>query len=203
MGVFYSVQQMTKPIKKITVFHSGQGGVSGGTTETMFTIGPLPKEKRDPFLLNPENSITEKQRKLSKDGFEIKFNHAVIRANGYKKVKSADIGELSEDKTEYKNIKKVECDCICVSGFWTPSVHLASQSGNKLKFDAKIDAFIPDKSKQNEKTIGAANGSFTLQETIESGFKTGSELSSKITDKNNDNKIPTVTETKYLSLIHI
>jgi len=74
---------------------------------------------------------------------------------------------------------------------------LASQSGNKLKFDEKIDVFIPDNSKQNEKTIGAANGSFTLQETIESGFKTGSELSSKITDKNNENKIPTVTETKY------
>jgi len=72
MGVYYSVQQMGKPVKKVTVFHSGQGGVSGGTTETMFTIGPLPKEKRDPFLLNPENSVSEKQRKLSKDGFEIK-----------------------------------------------------------------------------------------------------------------------------------
>ena len=72
MGVFYSVQQMGKPVKKVTVYHSGQGGVSGGTTETMFTIGPLPKEKRDPFLLNPENSVSEKQRKLSKDGFEIK-----------------------------------------------------------------------------------------------------------------------------------
>ncbi len=72
MGVFYSIQQMGKPVKKITVYHSGQGGVSGGTTETMFTIGPLPKEKRDPFLLNPENSVSEKQRKLSKDGFEIK-----------------------------------------------------------------------------------------------------------------------------------
>ena len=72
MGVFYSVQKMAKPVKKITVFHSGQGGVSGGTTETMFTIGPLPKEKRDPFLLNPENSVSEKQRKLSGDGFEIK-----------------------------------------------------------------------------------------------------------------------------------
>ena len=45
MGVFYSVQQIAKPVKKITVFHSGQGGVSGGTTETMFTIGRLPKEK--------------------------------------------------------------------------------------------------------------------------------------------------------------
>ena len=71
MGVFYSVQEMGKPVKKVTVYHSGQGGVSGGTTETMFTIGPLPKEKRDPFLLNPENSVSEKQRKLSKDGFEI------------------------------------------------------------------------------------------------------------------------------------
>ena len=81
--------------------------------------------------------------------------------------------------------------------FLDANCSLASQSGNKLKFDEKIDAFIPDKSKQNEKTIGAANGSFTLQETIESGFKTGSELSSKITDKNNENKIPTVTETKY------
>ena len=72
MGVFYSVQEMRKPVKKVTVYHSGQGGVSGGTTETMFTIGPLPKAKRDPFLLNPENSVSEKQRKLSKDGFEIK-----------------------------------------------------------------------------------------------------------------------------------
>ena len=72
MGVFYSVQRMGKPVKKVTVYHSGQGGVSGGTTETMFTIGPLSKEKRDPFLLNPENSVSEKQRKLSKDGFEIK-----------------------------------------------------------------------------------------------------------------------------------
>ena len=72
MGVFYSVQQMGKPVKNVTVYHSGQGGVSGGTTETMFTIGPLPKEKRDPFLLNPKNSVSEKQRKLSKDGFEIK-----------------------------------------------------------------------------------------------------------------------------------
>ena len=71
MGVFYSVHQMGKPVKKITVYHSGQGGISGGTTETMFTIGPLPKEKRDPFLLNPQNSVSESQRNLSKDGFEI------------------------------------------------------------------------------------------------------------------------------------
>ena len=50
-------------------------------------------------------------------GIEIKFSHAVIKANGYKKVKSAIIGELTEDKSGYKNTQTVDCDCICVSGF--------------------------------------------------------------------------------------
>ena len=58
----------------------------------------------------------------------------------------------------------LNCDCICVSGFWTPTIHLSSQSGNKTKFDEKIDAFVPGKSKQNETTVGSANGIFNLEE---------------------------------------
>ena len=94
---------------------------------------------------------------------DIKFSYAVINANGYKKVKSATIGKLNKNKDSFENVKTINCDCICVSGFWTPTVHLASQSGNKLKFSEKIDAFIPDKSKQKEHSIGASNGSFTLK----------------------------------------
>ena len=128
---------------------------------------------------------------------KIKFNHAVIKADGYKKVKSAIIGELSEDKKTYKNTSSVECDCICVSGFWTPSVHLASQSGNKLKFDKEIDAFVPDKSKQEEITVGAANGNFTLHDTLNAGFNAGSQVSKKLNNKDVDIQIPNVTEKKH------
>ncbi len=128
---------------------------------------------------------------------KIKFNHAVIKADGYKKVKSAIIGELSEDKKTYKNTSSVECDCICVSGFWTPSVHLASQSGNKLKFDKEIDAFVPDKSKQEEITVGAANGNFTLHDTLNAGFSAGSQVSKKLNNKDVDIQIPNVTEKKH------
>ena len=156
------------------------------------------KNNIEPIILDSrEEHESEVVREAKNKGIQIKFSYGVIVANGYKKVKSAKIGKLTKDKKSFEKIETINCDCICVSGFWTPTVHLASQSGNKLKFDEKIDAFIPDKSKQNEKTIGAANGSFTLQETIESGFKTGSELSSKITEKNNESKVPTVTETKY------
>ena len=86
---------------------------------------------------------------------------------------SATIGKLSDDKSYYESLEKVSCDCICVSGNWTPTVHLSSQSGNKLKFDKKIDAFIPSKSRQNESTIGSANGSFTLKQALEDGFSRG------------------------------
>ena len=128
---------------------------------------------------------------------KIRFNSAVIKAQGYKKVKSALIGELSDDKKSYKNTLSVDCDCICVSGFWTPSVHLASQSGNKLKFNKEIDSFVPDKSKQNELTVGAANGNFTLSNTISSGFKAGTEISKKLNHKEVEIQVPNVTEKKH------
>ena len=152
----------------------------------------------DPLILDTRKEHNSELINEAKNkGIDIKFNYAVIKANGYKKVKSAIIGELTEDKSGYKNSKIVECDCICVSGFWTPSVHLASQSGNKLKFNEEIDAFVPDKSKQNEITIGSANGDFTLQNTLDAGFKVGKEISKKINNKEIEIQTPNVTEKKH------
>ena len=153
----------------------------------------------EPIVIDTrKNQDSELINEAKNKGINIKFNYAVIKANGYKKVKSAIIGELSEDKTSYKKTLTVECDCICVSGFWTPSVHLASQSGNKLKFEEKIDAFVPNKSKQNEITVGSANGDFTLQNSLNSGFDVGNKVAKRV---NNNTKeiniqVPKVTEKK-------
>ena len=152
----------------------------------------------DPLILDTrKEQNSELVNEAKNKGIEIKFSHAVIKANGYKKVKSAIIGELTEDKSGYKNTQTVDCDCICVSGFWTPSVHLASQSGNKLKFNKEIDAFVPDISKQNEVTVGAANGDFTLQNTLNEGFKAGSKVSKKINNKEINVQVPNVTEKNH------
>ena len=152
----------------------------------------------EPLILDTrKEQNSELVNEAKNKGIEIKFSHAVIKANGYKKVKSAIIGELTEDKSGYKNTQTVDCDCICVSGFWTPSVHLASQSGNKLKFNKEIDAFVPDLSKQNEVTVGAANGDFTLQNTLNEGFKAGSKVSKKINNKEINIQVPNVTEKNH------
>ena len=71
IGAFFTVSQFNKPVSRVDVYHEAQGGASGGTTETIFTMDGLSKEMRDPFVLNPEESVSDEQREKSKDGFVI------------------------------------------------------------------------------------------------------------------------------------
>ncbi len=152
----------------------------------------------DPIVLDTRNDPNSEIIKEAQDlNINIKFSYVVVAAKGYKKVKSADIAKISNDKKDISNIENIECDCICVSGFWTPTIHLASQSGNKTKFNEEIDAFIPSQSKQKETTLGSANGIFTLEETLKTSFEKVNKLSKQITNKENKISVPAVIEKKY------
>ncbi len=180
-------------------------GVLVGKKPLIFTNNDSAYETAIEFKKNGINPIVLDSRKeLNSDliteaknlGIDIKFEHVVVNANGYRKVKSADIAKISEDKTNLGKIENIACDCICVSGFWTPTIHLASQSGGKTKFNEDIDAFIPSQSKQNETTVGSANGIFNLNDTLKNSFEAGYELSKKITSKENKLSVPAVVEKK-------
>ena len=109
----------------------------------------------DPVVLDTrkelKSEIIDEAKKLN---IQIKFSYVVVAAKGYKKVKSAEVAKISDDKKKLGALENINCDCICVSGFWTPTIHLASQSGNKTTFNKEIDAFVPGLSKQNETTLG-------------------------------------------------
>ena len=152
----------------------------------------------DPIIIDTredsQSSVANEAKSLN---ISIKFSHGVVNTKGYLRLNSATIGKFNSDKSGYEKLENISCDCICVSGNWTPTVHLASQSGNKLKFNETLDAFIPNQPKQNENTIGSAKGSFTLKESLEDGFKKGFELSNKITGKNEKSITPTSNEKNY------
>ncbi len=180
-------------------------GVLVGKKPLIFTNNDSAYETAIEFKKNGINSIVLDSRKKPNSeiindaknlGIDIKFSHVVVSANGYKKVKSAEISKISDDKEELGKVESILCDCICVSGFWTPTIHLASQSGNKTQFNSKIDAFIPGESKQNETTVGSANGLFSLEETLKDSFDVGYRLSRKITNKDDKLKVPQVSEKK-------
>ena len=140
------------------------------------------------------SGIANEAKKL---GIAIKFSHGIANTSGYKKVKSATIGKLNNNKDGYIEFEEIECDSIFVSGNWTPTVHLASQSGNKLKYDSDSDTFLPDQSRQKETVIGSANGSLTLEESLKEGFETGFILSEKITKNNKPTSIPISDEKQF------
>jgi len=176
--------------KKPIIFTNNDSGYETAIDFKKNGINPLILDIRK----KPESSIIKEAKNLN---INIKFSYGVVNAQGYKKVNSAIIGKLNEERSGYESLENISCDCICVSGNWTPTVHLSSQSGNKLKFDEKLNAFIPNQSKQNETTIGSANGSFTLKNSLNEGFIKGYDLSKKVTKKDLKVSTPTSNERNY------
>ena len=54
-----------------------------------------------------------------------------------------------------------------MSGGWAPQVHLHSQSGGKVVFDAENGCFLPGEARQNCVSIGSAAGRFALGDCLE------------------------------------
>ena len=67
----------------------------------------------------------------------------------------------------------VKCDVVLMSGGWTPSIHLFSQSRGKVAWNEKAQTFLPGQSVQNEQSAGACRGVFGLAAVLEDGFTAG------------------------------
>ncbi len=65
------------------------------------------------------------------------------------------------------------CDALLMSGGWTPSVHLFSQSRGKLAYDRDLEVFRPGTSVQRERSAGACNAVFGLSDALVEGDAAG------------------------------
>ena len=69
--------------------------------------------------------------------------------------------------------RQVECDFIAMSGGWNPALHLWCHNGGKIKFDDTLQSFRPDRHDDPIAAVGAANGTFGLQETLTEAYGAG------------------------------
>jgi len=100
-------------------------------------------------------------------GLKIYWSHTIVDTHGYKKLKKISIMQLSSDGQSVIGSKtNIDCDCLGMSGGWTPAVHLFTQSGGKLKFRDKDQVFIPNKYPSKQICIGSCNGDFELDEIV-------------------------------------
>ena len=82
-----------------------------------------------------KRSGSELIKETEKLGIKIYWNSTITNTFGYRKINSIEIMSLSEDGSNVIGEKnKISCDCLGISGGWTPMVHMHTQSGGKLNF---------------------------------------------------------------------
>jgi sarcosine oxidase subunit alpha len=109
-------------------------------------------------------------------GIEIFAGSVVVNVKGRRRVQGVQIMALATGgETVHGSGRSLPCDLLAVSGGWSPAVHLHAQSGGKPYFDETKACFVPGRSVQPERSVGAANGAFSLGECLTEGFSAGTQ----------------------------
>lgn len=99
----------------------------------------------------------------------------VIRTKGLRTLHAVEIGHLTEQGNLLGKPQTIRCDLLCISGGWTPTVHLYSHAQGNLVFDERIGAFVPGDHKPTIHPAGSVAGEFTLAECLKQGSEAGLE----------------------------
>jgi sarcosine oxidase subunit alpha len=91
----------------------------------------------------------------------------VLGTQGAHRLRSVDVGRAGVPH------ERIACDLLCMSGGWTPSIHLYSQSRGRPRFDADLGAFVPGEAREGQRSAGACRGIFALAEVLTDGQAAG------------------------------
>ena len=164
---------LSSAIKKYIDFY----GVSCGEDNVLFTnndsayetaLSLFKKGIRVKAIIDireqPSSKIIEE---VESNGIKVYKECTVVNTEGYKKINKISIMQLSKDGQSVIGSKiDLDCDCLGLSGGWTPAVHLFTQSGGKLRFRDEDQVFIPNHYPSKQISIGSCNGDFELDEIL-------------------------------------
>ena len=120
--------------------------------------------------LRPEAEAPPEAREA---GLEILRGHAVVDTAGRRRVHAAHVARLDGDGSLAGPVRALPCDLIAMSGGWNPAAHLFSQSGGKLRYDEASRGFLPERSPQAVRCVGAVNGALDAAACVREGRDAG------------------------------
>ena len=113
-------------------------------------------------------------------GIDVIVGHGVIEVAGSKRVTAAVIAPLNEQGSAITGAsRRLNCDLVASSGGWSPAIHLSSHTGTRPQWSDDVVGFVPGESRQQERSAGAARGSYTLQGCMEEGAGAGAEAAQR------------------------
>ena len=152
-------------------------GVACGEKNILFTNNDSAYETAISLIqkgINVEAIIDNREKVDSKLVYEVEKNnvkifkgYTITNTFGYKRISRISLMQLSKDGQKVVGSKiDLSCDCLGMSGGWTPAVHLFTQSGGKLKFREEDQVFIPNIYPSDQISVGSCNGDLTLDEIL-------------------------------------
>jgi sarcosine oxidase subunit alpha len=111
-------------------------------------------------------------------GIEILAGSTVLGTEGDLRINAVTLGRVHGDAVQAG--QRIPCDVLLMSGGYTPTVHLFSQSRGKLRWDEDLKAFVPGAAAENSQSAGACRGVFDLAEVLADGAACGAAAASKL-----------------------
>ena len=102
-------------------------------------------------------------------GIAVHTRATVLGTSGRKRVKAVRITQIDDAGNVQGSAQTFVCDLVLMSGGFTPSVHLFSQSRGKLAWEEGIRAFVPAKAAERTHSVGACRGEFNLARAMQDG----------------------------------
>jgi heterotetrameric sarcosine oxidase alpha subunit len=108
-----------------------------------------------------------------KSGIEILRGMAIGQIIGGRGINEVELAPLASGSSQRR-----PCDVLCVSGGWSPAVHLTSHTGIKPVYRPEIAAFVPGGFAPNHMAAGAVTGEFSTAGAIRDGAAAGHKAAS-------------------------
>ena len=108
-------------------------------------------------------------------GLPVQTGTTIVGTSGRLRVETVRLARVDAHGKVQDGEQIMPCDLVLMSGGFTPTVHLFSQSRGKLVWDEKTQSFIPGQSAAGERirSVGACRGVFALAAVLEDGRAAG------------------------------
>jgi len=128
-------------------------------------------------------------------GLAVQTRTTVVGTTGRLRVETIQLARLdSHGKVDAEaGTQTMPCDLVLMSGGYTPTVHLFSQSRGKLRWDEKTQSFLPGAPAERTRSAGASRGVYSLAAALADGTAAGSSAAADANSATSGAAAPTST----------
>ncbi len=109
---------------------------------------------------------------------EVLPGHTVTGTKGRLRVASVTVNPVRGGKVG--NPRLLQCDCLLMSGGWTPSLHLFSHTKGSLTWDEESRTFLPGRMTEDCHIAGSGRGLWGYAATLADGARAGAEAATAL-----------------------